>query len=106
VLARDLQSARQYTRICEELISAGRDQQALGWARQGLKERGSERDHGLSDLRVITISLCGSLGETKEAVELTWEEFAATPSPEAYQHARLTIRRGPRAAQPKCEAGR
>ena len=35
VLARDLQAARQYTRICEELISAGRGQQALGWARQG-----------------------------------------------------------------------
>jgi uncharacterized Zn finger protein len=85
VLARDLQSARQYTRICEQLISAGRDQQALGWARQGLKERGNERDHGLSDLRVITISLCGRRGETKEAVELAWEEFAAAPTLKAYQ---------------------
>ncbi|MGO9161291.1 MAG: hypothetical protein ACLP7J_11330 [Streptosporangiaceae bacterium] len=42
VLATDLQAARQYTRICEEFISAGRDEQALG-ARRGLKERGGDR---------------------------------------------------------------
>jgi uncharacterized Zn finger protein len=83
VLATDLQAARQYTRICEELISAGRDQQALGRARRGLKERGSERDHGLGQLRVITISLCSRLGNTTEAAGLAWEEFAAAPSLEA-----------------------
>lgn len=85
VLAADLKVARHYTRICEELISAGRDQQALEWARRGLTERGNERDQGLGELRVITISLCGRLGKTTEAVELAWEEFAATPSLEAYQ---------------------
>jgi len=85
VLARDLQAARQYTRICEELINTGRDEQALRWARRGLKERGNERDHGLGELRVITISLCSRLGKTTEAVELAWEEFAAAPSLEAYK---------------------
>jgi hypothetical protein len=85
VLAKDLRGARQYTRICQELISAGRDEQALEWARRGLKERGSERDHGLSELRVITVSLCGRLDKPTEAVELAWEEFAANPSLEAYK---------------------
>jgi hypothetical protein len=85
VLAKDLRAARQYIRICEELISAGRDEQALEWARRGLKERGNERDHGLGELRVITISLCGRLGRTREAVELAWEQFAVTPSLEAYK---------------------
>lgn len=77
VLARDLQAARQYTRICEELIKAGRDEQALGWARRGLKERRDARDHALGELRVIVISLCGRLGKTREAVELAWTEFAS-----------------------------
>jgi hypothetical protein len=69
VLARDLRVARQYARICEELITAGRDEQALEWACRGLKERGDERDHGLGELRVIAISLYSRLGKIKEAVE-------------------------------------
>ncbi len=57
----------------------------LAWARRRLKERGSERDHGLSERRVIAISLCGRLSETREVVELAWDEFAVAPSLEAYQ---------------------
>ncbi|MCC5581015.1 hypothetical protein IMZ11_35925 [Microtetraspora sp. AC03309] len=85
VLARDLRTARQYTRICEESVDAGRDEQALEQARRGLDACNSRTDHGLRELRALTVTLYGSIGRTGEAVELAWEAFADTPSLEAYK---------------------
>ncbi len=88
VLARDLRSASQFQRICQELMAAGRVEQALEWARRGLAELQGRLDHGLPDLRRLAASLHAQLGRHSEAVELTWQDFAVVPSVEGYQRLR------------------
>jgi len=86
VLAYSLTSARAFTRICEELVTAGRPEQALEWAERGLRECGSGRvDHGLGELRRLAIGLYATLGRDHDAIELAWSDFEAAPSLEGYQ---------------------
>ena len=88
VLARDLCSARRFERICQELMAAGRADQALEWARRGLAELQGRIDHGLGDLRRLAASLHAQTGHHGEAVELAWQDFAVVPSVEGYQRLR------------------
>lgn len=88
VLARDLRSASRFERICQELMAAGRVEQALEWARRGLAEFHGRIDHGLPDLRRLTASLHAQMGRHGEAVELAWHDFAVVPSVEGYQRLR------------------
>jgi uncharacterized Zn finger protein len=82
-----LTSARAFTRICEELVAAGRSEQALEWAERGLREcgGGGRVDHGLGALRRSAIGLYTTLGRDRDAVELEWRDFEAFPSLEGYQ---------------------
>jgi uncharacterized Zn finger protein len=88
VLARNLCSASQFQRICQELTAAGRVEQALEWARRGLAELQGRIDHGLPDLRRLAASLHAQMGRQGEAVELAWQDFAVVPSVEGYQRVR------------------
>ncbi|MGH3908455.1 MAG: DUF6880 family protein [Pseudonocardiaceae bacterium] len=88
VLARDLSSARRYERICQELVTAERVDQALEWAQRGLAELQGRTDHGLTDLRRLGASLYAQLGRHGEAVELAWLDFTVVPSVEGYQRLR------------------
>jgi len=88
VLARDLCSARRFERICQELMAAGRADQALEWARRGLAELQGRIDHGLPDLRWLAAALHARTGRHGEAVELAWQDFAVVPSVEGYQRLR------------------
>jgi hypothetical protein len=86
VLAYSLTSARAFARICEELVTAGRPEQALEWAERGLRECGTGRvDHGLGELRRLAIDLYATLGRGHDAVELAWRDFEAAPSLQGYQ---------------------
>ncbi|MPZ67308.1 MAG: hypothetical protein GEU83_18000 [Pseudonocardiaceae bacterium] len=88
VLARDLRSAGRFERICQELMAAGRVDQALEWARRGLAELQGRIDPGLPDLRRLAASLHAQLGRHDEAVDLAWQDFAVVPSVEGYQRLR------------------
>ncbi|MBM0235879.1 hypothetical protein JNW88_00050 [Micromonospora sp. ATA32] len=86
VLSYTLTSARAFTRICRELVEAGRPEQAVGWAERGLSECGTGRvDHGLAELRQLTIDLYATLGRGHDAAELAWRDFEARPALDAYQ---------------------
>lgn len=86
VLARDLSSAHRFERICEELGSAGRAEEALEWARRGLTQL--DRYVGQPQLRRTAASLAGQLGHHGDAAELVWQDFEASPSLEGYQRLR------------------
>ena len=86
VLAYSLTSARAFARICEELTTAGRPEQALEWAERGLREcGGGQVDHGLGELRRLAIGLYATLGRDRDALELAWHDFEADPSLGRYQ---------------------
>lgn len=78
VLARDLGSAHRFERICHELASAGRIEEALGWARRGLVEL--DPHVGQRQIRRTAAALAGRLGRHSEAAEWVWEDFAKSPS--------------------------
>jgi tetratricopeptide (TPR) repeat protein len=92
VLAKDLTTAERYQRICDELGAAGRIQPALEWARRGLDQFEERTDRGwspgLPELRQLAVTLYARLGRTREAVELAWRDFVASPSVETYQRLR------------------
>ncbi len=86
VLSYSLTSARAFTRICRELIEAGRSEQALRWAERGLSECGTGRvDHGLAELRQVAVDLYAALGRDHDAADMAWRDFKAQPTLEAYQ---------------------
>jgi hypothetical protein len=86
VLSYSLTSARAFTRICRELIEAGRPEQALRWAERGLSECGTGRvDHGLAELRQVAVDLYAALGRDHDAADMAWRDFKAQPTLEAYQ---------------------
>jgi hypothetical protein len=88
VLARDLRSASRFTRICQELMAAGRVEQALEWSRRGLAELQGRIVHGLPDLRRLAASLHAQMGCLGAAVGLAWQDFVVVPSVEGYQRLR------------------
>lgn len=74
---RDLGHASDYLKIVEMLVAAGRDADALTWAREGLFV--CEDDH---DERLVTIALplFDRAGHASEADRLVWAGFDAEPS--------------------------
>ena len=72
------------TRIVELLTPAGRDDEAIGWARRGLSEN-SRPHHHAEDLRDYLAGVLRERGDAVGAVELFWDAFAADPSVITYR---------------------
>ena len=83
VIARDLSSADRFERICHELESAGRVEEALVWARRGIAE--VDPYVGQRQIRQTAAVLAGRLGRHGEAAEWVWQDFAKAPSLAGYQ---------------------
>jgi hypothetical protein len=86
VIARDLSSAHRFERICHELESAGRVDEALAWARRGIAEVQPEVDR--LRIRQTAAALAGRSGRHSEAAEYVWQDFAKAPTLEGYQRLR------------------
>lgn len=85
VMAHDLSFPYGYLRIAQVLQEAGRPEEALAWAEQGLRAFPERHDTRLSDL-VADAYLCA--GRHEEAMSLTWDDFAARPVLERYERLR------------------
>ena len=81
LLARDLTSAARYVDIINLLRTAGRDADALQWAREGLFAHDSNPDE---QLVVVATGLLDAAGKKDEAVVLLTKSFVRCPSLELY----------------------
>jgi len=81
VLARDQSSAFQFVRIAELYRDAGRYDDALAWAEQGLAL------HGGSDMRLVSAAAqeYHRAGRGSEAVRVAWDAYDASPSLPTYR---------------------
>lgn len=70
--------------IAQALDCAGRDDEAISWARRGMADTGR---HGWNagDLRDFLARKLRDRGETQAAIDLYWEAFAGHPSVSAYR---------------------
>ncbi len=73
-----------YLEIAGSLAEAGREEEAIGWARRGLAEWPS-RPMQLSELRQLLAELLRARGEPGEAVGLFWDAFQMTSSLSSYR---------------------
>jgi uncharacterized Zn finger protein len=92
VLARDRSSGYRYLLIAEELLAAGRTDEATGWAERGLAAFPEHPDSRLVD---FVCDRYGEAGRHEEAVRLAWETLEDSSRLEAYQRlARVASRPG------------
>lgn len=84
VRSSDLRLPDDYLEIARALAGAGRDDEAIEWARRGLSEH-ADRMWQLSPLREFLSEQLRSTGETAAAVELFWDAFGAAPSLGSYR---------------------
>ncbi|WP_261561974.1 tetratricopeptide repeat protein [Frankia tisae] len=91
VLARNLNSARQYQRIVAALRDAGRPAEAIDWARRGLADHGggSHADR----LRDMLVDLQIDAGDVEAAVAVRRADFERRPTANAHRALLLTARR-------------
>ena len=82
VLARDRSSGYRYRLIAEELLAAGRADEATGWAERGLAAFPEHPDSRLVD---FVCDRYGEAGRHEEAVRLAWETLEDSPRLEAYK---------------------
>ena len=83
VLRHDLALPHGYLRIAETLVEAGREHEALSWAREGLAAFPADRDTRLEN---FAASLLLSRGEHDEAMAMIWSQFERHPGAETYLH--------------------
>ncbi len=92
ILARDRSSSYRYLLIAEELLGAGRADEATEWAERGLAAFPEGPDSRLLDF------LCDRYSESgryEEAIRLAWEALESSPRLEAYKRlARVASRAG------------
>lgn len=81
-LAKNLNRPGTYTRIVEALHGAGRAEEALRWAREGLAAYGGTIDAGLLD---ATLAIHEARGRVEDAREETRRAFDADPGLGTYQ---------------------
>jgi len=81
VLSHDQSSPYQFVRMARVLADAGRYDDALAWAEQGLSL------HGYGDARLVEVTAdeYHRRGHSSHAVRLVWEAFVAAPSLATYQ---------------------
>lgn len=84
VLRHDLKTPDRYLEIVRALAAAGRDEEALTWARQGL-DRFAGRPWQTPPLREFLAGILRERGEPSGAVELFWEAFEQGPSLSSYR---------------------
>jgi uncharacterized Zn finger protein len=82
VRARDLSHAYDYVQIVELLVDAGRFDDALVWAEQGLA---SFQDHTDVRLREIAAKELRRSGRDEEAMNIIWRQFEERPSHASYE---------------------
>ena len=70
--------------IAQALDGAGRVDEAVAWARQGIAESGS-RAQEAGDLREFLARKLRERGDGQAAVQLFWQAFASAPSLSAYR---------------------
>jgi hypothetical protein len=89
VLAERLESADQYRRIVQVLADAGRDAEAISWARRGLAGKGG----GLlgDPLRDLLVRLLISTGDPQAAVAERRTEFEQRPTADSYRALQSTV---------------
>ncbi len=78
-----LRSPHDYEEIVEVLAGAGRVDEAIGWARQGLAME--DREHQKRDLRNQLVALLVDAGDTAAAVQERLDAFHAQPSLTTYK---------------------
>ncbi|MFN7149432.1 MAG: SWIM zinc finger domain-containing protein [Microthrixaceae bacterium] len=76
-------SPHDYEEIVEVLADAGRVDEAIDWARQGLAMEG--REHQKRDLRNQLVALLANAGNTAAAVQERLDAFHAQPSLSSYK---------------------
>jgi uncharacterized Zn finger protein len=79
VMESDIRSPYDHLEIVEFLRRAGRDDDALEWARAGI-EQFSDRPHQLRELQAVTAELLRARGEGAAAVDVFADAFARHPS--------------------------
>lgn len=82
ILQRDLSDSTRYSLIVQELLNAGRNDDARNWAERALKEFGSETNRYLCDFLVGEYK---TKGEHGRAIRLLWTRFENNPAVETYQ---------------------
>lgn len=82
VLARDLSESTTYTRIVEALRRAGRDEESLRWAREGLAAYGGRTGVDLLD---AALAIHGAAGRGEDARAEARRAFDTDPRLETYQ---------------------
>lgn len=87
VMARDLSYPYHYVQIAEVLTEAGRSDDALAWAEQGLAAFEDTDHHMRDDSRLDDVVLAGwsQQGRTATVVELVWKRFTEKPTLASYQ---------------------
>lgn len=84
VLGDDPRTPEVYLEIAQELTNAGRQGEALDWARRGL-DRFADRHWQTLPLREFLASQLRALGDDKGAEELWWQAFERHPSLDGYR---------------------
>ena len=82
VLAKDQSSPYQFVRIAERCRAAGRFDDALRWAEQGLEHFGPSADHRLLEVAAGEYHRAGQSGR---AVEIAWRAFEERPALGTYE---------------------
>ena len=70
--------------IARSLVAAGRDDEAIQWARRGIAEN-RDNPRQTSELRDFLADVLRERGETEAAVDLFWQTFVSHPSLAAYR---------------------
>ena len=84
VHGRGLMLPDEFLEICRALVTAARGDEAIEWARRGLREHVG-RLWQLTDLRDFLSAALRERGDLKAAVGLFWDAFSAQPSLSAYR---------------------
>lgn len=82
IRSKDLSSAHAYLGIAQICLDAGREDEALRWAEEGLWQFDNEPDERL---HFFTADLYRRMGRSQDAEKLVWDAFAHRPSLRLYR---------------------
>ncbi len=79
-----LRSPYDHLEVAEALAAAGRTEEAIEWARDGLATF-ADRHHQTPPLREFLAGLLRESGDSDGALELFWTAFESVPTLDAYR---------------------